>query len=257
MARDDGERLRALTAELRAANYAADAGAVGRLLAQLRALAADATRTDRAMAHYQAGTASGLLAGFVGPGSLANPEGDVPLMLRHLREAAADLEAAVALDPDLADAHAALANNYGYRAFLEPERAAELSGKSKAARQRSLALAPRNPRVVTGHAGFLFWAPSQAGGDRPRGLARYQEALELYAAEPAAERDLHVWGEPDTWAFLSFSYLALDPPDPAAAKRAAERAIALRPDFAWVRGALLPRIEQAAATVSSPRGDAP
>ena len=64
-----------------------------------------------------------------------------------------------------------------------------------------------------GHAGFLFWAPPQAGGDRARGMARYREALELFAAEPAAERELHAWGEPDTWAFLAFAELAREPPD--------------------------------------------
>src|SRR5687767_6662193 len=50
---------------------------------------------------YQAGTASGLLAAFAGPGSVANPAGDAAAMLRHMQAAAEDFERAVALAPDL------------------------------------------------------------------------------------------------------------------------------------------------------------
>jgi len=243
----DASSVRAWTAELREANYAADAAAAQRLRDRFRELAAQPDGADRALAYYQAGTASGLLAAFVGPGSVANPAGDAPAMLRHMQEAAEDLERAVAVAPDFADAHVALANNYGMRIGLEPERAADLAARSNAARGRALALAPKNPRVVTGHAGFLFWAPPQAGGDRARGMARFREALELFAAEPAAERELHAWGEPDTWAFLAFAELASEKPDLAAARAAVDRALELRPDFAWARGVVLPRVEQALA----------
>jgi tetratricopeptide (TPR) repeat protein len=243
----DAPSIRSLTVELREANYTADAAAAQRLRDRFRELAADPAGADRALAHYQAGTASGLLAAFVAPGSIANPSGDAPAMLRHMQEAAADLERAVAVAPDFADAHVALANNYGIRIGLEPDRAADLAARSKAARERGLALGPRNPRVVIGHAGFLFWAPPQAGGDRERGMARYREALELFAAEPAAERELHAWGEPDAWAFVAFAELARERPDLAAARAAIERALALRPDFAWARGVVLPQVERATA----------
>ena len=249
VARADAEPPRSmheLTAELRDANYTADAVTVERARDRFRELAADRESPDRALAYYQAGTASGLLAAFVGPGSVANPQGDREAMLRHMEAAAEDLERAVALAPDLADAHAALASNYGMRAAAQPDRAADLAAKARAARERSLELAPRNPRVVAHHAGFLFWAPPQAGGDRARGLARYREALELFAAEPAAQRELHAWGEPDTWAFLAFAEL-MGEPDLAAARTAVDRALALRPDFAWARGVILPQLERAEA----------
>ena len=243
----DAASVRALTAELREANYTADAVAAGRLRDRFREIAADLDGADRALAYYQAGTASGLLAAFAGPGSVANPAGDAAAMLGHMQAAAEDFERAVAVAPDLADAHVALANNYGIRIGLEPDRAADLASRSKAARERALALAPKNPRVVIGHAGFLFWAPPQAGGDRARGMARYREALELFAAEPAAERELHAWGEPDAWAFLAFAELASEKPDLAAARAALDRALALRPDFAWARGVVLPQLERALA----------
>jgi hypothetical protein len=244
-AEQPGGSVAARTAELREANYAADAEATARLLADFRSLAADARQGDRAMAHYQAATASSFLAGFVGPGSLANPKGDVPRMLRHMEEAAKDHEAAIALAPEFPETHAALANIYGYRTAFEPGRAAELTARAQRLRERALALAPRNPRVVAGHAGFLFWAPPQAGGNRELGLARYRESIALFQAEEASERELHAWGEPDVWAFLAMAQLALDPPDPIGARSAVDRALALRPDFAWARGYLLPRIEQA------------
>jgi hypothetical protein len=75
-------------------------------------------------------------------------------------------------------------------------------------------------------------------GDRARFLA---------ASAAAAERELHAWGEPDAWAFLAFVSLALDPPDVGEARRAVDRALALRADFAWARRALLPRVETAEA----------
>lgn len=243
--------VRSLTAELREANYTANAAATQRLRVRFRELAADPAAADRALAYYQAGTASGLLAAFVSPGSVSNPAGDPPAMLRHMQEAAEDLERAVAVAPDFADAHVALANNYGIRIGLEPDRAADLAARSKAARERALALGPRNPRVVIGHAGFLFWAPPQAGGDRERGMARYREALELFVAEPAAERELHAWGEPDAWAFLAFAELARERPDLEAARAAIDRALALRPDFAWARGVVLPQVERAMAAAGT------
>ena len=228
---------------------------MARLRAGFQALAADPSSPDRWLAHYQAGTASSLLAAFIGPGSLANPQGDVPAMLRHMAAAAESFEAAVALAPDFADAHAALANNYGMRSAMEsdPERRAELAARAKAARQRSLELGPRQPRVVAGHAGQIFWTPPQHGGDQQRGLARYREALELFAAEPAAERELHSWGEADTWAFLGLAHLTVVPPDAAAAKAAVDKALALQPDFAWARRALLPRRSTSPGGAASPR----
>jgi tetratricopeptide (TPR) repeat protein len=243
----DAPSARSLTAELREANYNADAAAAQRLRDRFRELATHPAGADRALAYYQAGTASGLLAAFVAPGSVANAAGDPPAMLRHMQEAAEDLERAVAVAPDFADAHVALANNYGIRIGLEPDRAADLAARSKAARERALTLGPRNPRVVIGHAGLLFWAPPQAGGNRERGMARYREALELFAAEPVAERELHAWGEPDAWAFLAFAELARERPDLTAARAAIERALALRPDFAWARGVVLPQVERAMA----------
>jgi tetratricopeptide (TPR) repeat protein len=248
----------AKTAELRVANYAVDAAAVTRLAAELRALGEDPKQPDRALAHYQAGMATSLLASFVGPGSLDNPEGDVPLMVRQMEEAAKSFEAALALEPDFAEAHAALGGNYGYRAYLARERGAELAKKAKLARERSLELAPRNPRVVAGHAGFLFWAPPQAGGNRELGLKSYREAIDLFAKEKQSDRERHCWGEPDVWAFLAMARLSLEPPDPRGAKEAIDRALELRPDFRWARGYLLPRIQEAlaAAPPSEPAGEA-
>jgi tetratricopeptide (TPR) repeat protein len=236
-------------AELRAANYALDETAAARLAGELRRWADDPAFPHRAVAAYQAGTANGLLASFVSPGSLAHPQGDAARRLAYLDEATACFELAVALDPTFADAHAAIANNTGIRGAGEadPERRRALTARSRAARERSLALAPRNPRVVLGDAGRLFWAPAEAGGDRARGLERYQEALALFAVEPAAERGMHAWGEPDALAFVAFARLALTPPDVRAARQALERALSLQPGFTWARRALLPRLEAAEA----------
>lgn len=237
----------ARVAEMRAANYAVDEAAMRRLAEEFRRLAERQDNPDRWLAHYEAGMASAFLAAFVGPTSVSHPQGDPAAMLRHMEESALSLEAAVELEPDFADAHAALANNYGMRAAMErdPARLAALVSRGKAARARSLGLAPRNPRVVVGHAGALFWAPPEAGGDRRRGIERYREALALFPEVPAAENALHCWGEPDTWAFLAMAYLMQQPSNPAAAKAAIDRALLLRPDFAWARRSLLPRIEAA------------
>jgi tetratricopeptide (TPR) repeat protein len=237
---------RQLVEALRLGNYRADREATEKLLMEFRAVAASPDRPDRWFALYQAGTASSLLAGFVGPGSLANPAGDVPAMIRYLEEAAAAFEATIAAAPKFADAHAALANNLGYRAVLTSDAGtrSELAARAEQARARSLALGPRNPRVVAGHAGQLFWAPAGAR-DRTRGIERYREALLLFAAESPADRSLHAWGEPDVWAFLAMAHLMSDPPQPLAAKIAIDAALAERPDFAWARQGLLPRVEQA------------
>lgn len=240
------DRLARATAALREANYAADAAAVARLRDELQGLARESAPGHRWLADYQAGFASSMLAGFVMPGSVANPQGDIPQALVHLRQAVASFEAAIADKPEFADAHAYRSSCLGMIGWFD-RRAAEVMPEANAAMAKALALGPANPRVVLIDAGRSFWIPPQLGGDRARGMARYREALQLFAAEPAAERALHSWGEPDGWAFLAMAYLAHEPPDPRAAKEALDRAFALRPHFAWARQALLPQVEKALA----------
>lgn len=240
--------------QLREANYTLDEAAATRLAGELAALAEDPAFPLRAEAWYQAGTAHALLAGFVAPGSVAHPQGDRDRFLAASAAATAAYEAAVTIDPEHADALAALANNLGMSGAREsdPARRQATLERAREARARSLELAPKRPRVVLGHAGQLFWSPHAAGGDRVRGLARYREALELFAAEPEAERARHAWGEPDGWAFLAFVSLLLEPPDVAGARAAIDRALALRADFGWARRALLPRVEAAEAKAAAP-----
>src|SRR5262249_52998337 len=99
--------------------------------------------------------------------------------LRYARQAAA-------ARPDDPEFQAALANALIAVAVVGrpqfPAMAQEIAG----VRTKALELGPKNPRVVMMDAGMIFNNPPERGGSQERGLARWQEALDLFEAESKA-----------------------------------------------------------------------
>ena len=100
---------------------------------------------------------------------------------------------------------------------------------------------PRNPRAALAMGVVAFLAPaafSAGPDDAEKALKRAQV---LFAAV-ADTNPWPNWGKAQTEAWLG--QVLAKKGDPAGARQAYQRALALRPDYAWVKDALLPAISK-------------
>jgi len=194
-----------------------------------------ASASDEAVwAHYYAGLANYRIA------SLFLDSND-DRADTHLDDALSHLQRAVDIDAELAEAHALLGTLYGLKA-----RGGMLSGmrygpKSDGAMKRAQSLAPDNPRVILLQAISLLNKPSRWGGDREEAMAELQRAIRQFETASAPDDDLAPqWGHADAYAWLGIAHMKAD--QRTQARDAFERALTIRPGYAWVESALLPQL---------------
>ena len=140
-----------------------------------------------------------------------------------------------------------LANALIATGILDRERFKELWAELAGVRKKALQLGPDNPRAVIMDAGIIYWAPPEQGGGRDKGIARWDEAARLFEAEaaltsvdPLAPR----WGYALYYGWSANLYLRMAPPQMDRARRAADAALAVRPDFWYVRERILPQLRE-------------
>lgn len=100
-------------------------------------------------------------------------------------------------------------------------------------------LGPRNPRVLLLAAIGAWFTPSMWGGGKDKGYALLQQAITAYGSD-APPAPLPAWGRAEAYAWLG--QMERDRGNAAQARVAYERALALEPQFRWVRDELLPRL---------------
>jgi hypothetical protein len=164
--------------------------------------------------------------------------------------------AALAREPGLDEARAALAGCLGGTAFALPQgepRAALLRESNELLRE----LEPRaagNPRLLWMEGGRLM-APPDQGGDLARAAATFRKGLEAARAEalgPPRAPGLPAWGAPENLMSLAFVHTIGPRPQREVARAYAEGALAMVPDWHFVRDVLLPRIEALPAPAATP-----
>jgi hypothetical protein len=140
-----------------------------------------------------------------------------------------------------------LANALVANGMLDRARFKELWAELATARKKALALGPRNPRAVIMDAGIIYWAPPDQGGGREKGLSRWDQAERLLEAEANVPSDDPLaprWGYALYHGWSANLYLSMTPPLTTRAKRSADAALALRPDFWYVRERVLPKLRE-------------
>jgi hypothetical protein len=166
----------------------------------------------------------------------------------HLESAVADFEASVRKRGDFADALAAsaLASSWlmVYRRD-EPEAMRALFDRYLVRRARALELAPRNPRVLWMEGAYYLFRPATQGSDLPHAIELYGRMAEAAGAiDPTSP--LPDWGKPEALMSMAFAELQKgDAADLARADAWAREALALRPDWAYVKNTLRPQIARA------------
>jgi hypothetical protein len=111
-----------------------------------------------------------------------------------------------------------------------------------------LELAPDNPRVLWMDGAHFLFRPPSMGGDLERAIAAYtrmaESAARAGAQDPASP--LPEWGRPEAPMSLAYAELRRgEAADLARAQAWADEALALRPDWAYVRDTLQGEIADA------------
>jgi tetratricopeptide (TPR) repeat protein len=212
---------------------------------QVAAEKLDALVTDRdlgAYALYYAGWTRWSLA------AAQLQAGEKDGAIASLNSSVEDLKKAVGLLPESASSQSQaefqsqLASSLISLAVVDGKRLAEVLPEVQKLRKRALELAPGNPRVVMMDAGMIFNTPAQYGGSQEKGLERWLEAIRLFEAERIEDPVQPDWGRALAYGWLANLYLSMTPPRKGEAKEAAERALALQPDFWYVKTQILPKV---------------
>lgn len=206
------------------------------LLQQARAAFERATASDRhaALAHYYVGLADYRL--------LYAPERTAE-KLDLLNDAIDHLEKAVEQDEGFAEAHALLGSMYGQKVAEQWYKGPFLGPKSDAQMEKARALAPENPRVVLLDAIGLYNKPGMFGGDKEKALEGFERAARLFEQENVTNPLQPQWGHEEAYAWLGIAHLQAERPEEA--RQAFEKALAINPDYGWVKEVLMPQLAEA------------
>ncbi len=161
----------------------------------------------------------------------------------HLKVAVEHLKKATEIDPQAAEAYALLSSAYGLQIGLSPMKSMLLGPRVGKASQKAKQLAPENPRVVLSAAISDFNTPKMFGGSKEKGLQGFQRAAELFAQEKPTDPIQPIWGHREAYAWLGIAYQ--NQGELESARAAFEKALAIDPDFGWVKYWLLPELEKA------------
>ena len=248
---DARNSAKATSARIRRADYEGDRAALRRLHAELtplRSLTEDRRLASRV--RYWQGFAMWRRA-INGFNEAADPED----LERDLRQAILEFDEAVRTDPTFVDAMAGIISCLGYLSYLHRDDAAriqELVPRLVRMLEESLAAAPENPRLLWVQGPTLWYArpglsKAEIAERQGLALATYEKALGLARAQRGTDDPLEPsWGEPELLMNLAWSNLNRTPPDVHAAEKYATQALALVPDWHYVRDILMPQIRRAA-----------
>ena len=231
--------IAAARADLRAGMNQGDLDLMVAARAAFERASADTERA--AWARYYAALADFRIANHL----LTREEASKDRASAHLESAVESLKEVLRLDPESAEAWALLNSVYGRQIALSPMKGMLLGRRSKRALERAKELAPDNPRVVLTAAVSDFNTPGMWGGDKERAMEGFRRAAALFAVEEPADPLQPVWGHDEVYAWIGLAHLDRDERDQARA--AFEKALEIEPDFGWVRYALLPGLDEAAA----------
>lgn len=194
-----------------------------------------------AWGHYYIALADYRIADYL----LATGEENKGAAAEHLKTAVGHLQEAIEIDPQAAEAYALLSGAYGRQIGLNPTKGIVLGRRAQRALKKAVQLAPDNPRVVLSAAIRDFNTPGMFGGSKEKGLRGFQRAAELFAREEPTDPVHPAWGHSRTYAWLGLAYQ--DRGELALARTAFAKALAINPNFSWVKNVLLPELEKAVA----------
>ena len=160
-----------------------------------------------------------------------NVGGDAALATAAAKRAMASVDRAIALDPKLVEAHvlrSRIAFILMFHGAVPPAEARTLMLESFNAAK---ALAPEHPLVTSLEAAFLYYGRN----DRANARALLRKSIDAMAARE--DEDSKLW-LPVVWSW--YGIMLIGDSDMEQARAAFESALAVRPDYEYVKTAMLP-----------------
>ncbi|MCU4675141.1 hypothetical protein N7931_05790 [Catenovulum sp. 2E275] len=163
----------------------------------------------------------------------ANVTGQTELANNTIEQAINTLEALDKKSPDNVEIKALLAQVYGYKISIEPQKAAYYGPKAGEKLAQAQALAPDNPRVLLVQGISKYTTPVMFGGDINAALSLFERAAQAYASE---QNLTYQWGyaEAYTWQGLVNQQLG----NTEQAKQNWQQALAVDADYGWAKSLL-------------------
>ena len=155
-----------------------------------------------------------------------------------IAEALQHLTSATGLDENLIEAYGVARRCQYWRFMLDPGAGKAAWTESQSALEQARALAPQHPVVVLEEAIDLFYKPPQIGGSQSQGLERFHAALASMEAWRPGDMAYQKWWH--ATAHMFFGQACLGAAQPEEADKAFHAALALEPDFEYVKRAMLP-----------------
>lgn len=242
------DQIRDTVARIGHADYQGDRVALLRLYYELGPYTANSERGSRVL--YWRGFAlwRRALNGF-------NDHADPKEIEKDLLQAVSEFRAAYTIDPNFADAKIGAAScltNLLYLHLKEPGAVEEYSAKFRPLFSEVQASDPDNPRYLWIKGAALWYMPVSAGGGPAKAIATYASGLQVINHQRMQAKDSKpsdpldpTWGEPELLMNLAWSNLNNLKPDIEASESYANAALALVPEWHYVRDILIPQIKAA------------
>ena len=249
---------RAIVTQIQRADYAGDRAALQQLRQSLAPYVDDKEIGTRVL--YWQGFASWrrALNGF-------NDHADPKELEQDLRQAISDFQTAYTRDPNFSDAKIGAAScltNLLYLHLKEPNAVEQYSAQFRPLFGDVQASDPDNPRFLWIKGAALWYMPANMGGGPAQAIATYASGLQIIhhqqtKSSPTKSNDPlnPSWGEPELLMNLAWSNLNKPKPDLEAAAEYANAALALVPDWHYVRDLLIPQIKSAKEKASVARAE--
>ena len=209
-------------------------------LQQARATFERVAQSDQrtALAHYYVGLADYQIVNLVNESRQST----------YLDDAQKNLTAALDARPEWAEAWALLSGVYGRKAAGGMRSGMRYGPKANDAMEKARELGPNNPRVLLMDGISYYNKPSMFGGDDEKAVELLKKAVRQFESASARNEEPNTgspslepaWGHADAHVWLGIIYAKDD--RPGEARTHFERALEIRPNYAWVERELLPNL---------------
>lgn len=162
-----------------------------------------------------------------------------------INEGIEHLQKAIKGNKDFADAHSLLSSLYGNKIATAPLLGMSLGPKSGVEMQKAIALQPANPRNYLIAGWSAYFTPKMWGGGKDKAKKNYERAVLLFDSFKVEHPVYPDWGHEEVYAWLGLLSTELKEFEQAEVNY--QKALAINPDYSWVKFVLLPELEKAKA----------